>query len=242
MNTWTIDREEILGIAPLEELLGSLGFALACQGEKQRLLLVVGDSGTGKTIGCRVFADGCERPIVYLRVPPREVLTPRNLLQLIATPAGVSSDLHTRHELASRIIEESLERPHIFVLDDAQSMAQHQLLDVLRYLHDGGGHVFILAGMGRLEHAFHEHREFSSRVALRHQTRIPTVEEIAPIFPDFSDEGIAAIHLQTGGRMRQVMALSRRLQNLMDRRKLLAPELTAQQIQAVSSHFLMRAH
>ncbi|MBE9565837.1 MAG: hypothetical protein IMF16_03695, partial [Proteobacteria bacterium] len=146
----------------------------------------------------------------------------------------------SRYDIAAQIAEESLRRPRILVFDEAQGLAKYDMVDMIRWLHDEGGHTFVMIGTPALEQVFLDHRSFAGRVALRHQLRLPSVTEIAPLFDGFPPEAIEAIHEQARGRMREIIALRERLTDLMEQRKLEAAELTPRQVKLVGRHFLLR--
>ena len=242
MECHQLGNQTIYPIAPLEEYLGALDLAPRLEGSDQRLILAIGDAGVGKTVGARLYSRDSDRRAIYLPLPPAEALRPRDLLGLLGDPVGITFDLHRpRHEAAYQLAQDSLSRPRIFLLDDGQAMQKRGLLDIIRWLHDTGGHTFLLVGSYSLERAFLDRHDLGGRVALRHQLRLPTVEEIAPLFEGLPDEAIDQIHRETAGRMRQVMAVKRWLEELSEQRKLDPSDLTAQQVQMVARHFMVRA-
>ena len=195
----------------------------------------------GKTVGARLFSRDSESRSIYLVMPAAEMLRPRDLLGLLGNPVGLTFDLHcARFEAAEQLARDSLSRPRIFLLDDAQALEKRGLLDVIRWLHDTGGHTFVLVGSYSLERAFLDRHDLAGRVALRHQLRLPTVEEIAPLFDGLPPEAIDQIHQETGGRMRQVMALKRWLEQLTEQRKLDPADLAPKQVQMVARHFMVK--
>jgi len=241
MQEWRIDNQTIYEIGPLEEYLAALGFAAGLEGEEQRLVVAVGDAGTGKTVGAKLFCRQREARPLYLRIHPQQVLTARSLLQLIADPLGLAWDVRSRYDVAAGIVNDSLRRPRLLILDEAQNLAKGELLDIIRWMHDEGGHSFALVGSPALDFALGDRRELASRVALRHQLRLPTPAEIGPLFDGFPEDAIERIHQETGGRMRQVMALRRRLLELVKQHKWYPEEVTSRQVSTVAKHFLVRA-
>ena len=241
LQQWQLGSQQIWGIAPFEEYLTTLDLAPRLEGAEQRLILIIGDPGVGKTVGSRICSRDCDRRPVYLAMPAPELLKPRGLLGLLGEPVGISFDLHCpRYEAAQMLARDSLDRPRIFILDDAHAMAKGGLLDVIRWLHDTGGHTFVLVGPPALERALLDRRDLAGRVALRHQLRLPTVDEIAPLFEGFSSEAIDEIHRETAGRMRQVMALRKWLEELAEQRKLDPGDLAPKQVQMVARHFMVK--
>jgi hypothetical protein len=243
MRTWEITNpaQTIYGIAPLEEYLAALQIAARSEGEDRRLLLMVGDHGTGKTVGARVFQQDNDLRPIYLSLPPGKLLRARSLLNLIADPLGLACDLQSGYSFGCWIAESSHRRPRLFLLDDAEALANQGLLDVIRWLHDAGAHTFVLIGSPALEHAFRARAELAGRVAFRHLLRLPTPAEIAPLFDGVPQETIAQIYTETRGRMRQMMALRQWLGELIEQGRVEACELAPRQVQTAARHLLVRA-
>lgn len=241
MDTWRLDSQTIFETGPLQEYLAALRFAGRCEGAEQRILLAVGDPGVGKTIGARVFCQESRGDPIYINLPSPQLLRPRDLLSILADRLGCGSDFRSRYDFARHLCDDSLRSPRLLLLDNAQSLRKYDWLEMLSWIHDEGGHIFILIGTHSLEQVFVEHREFAGRVALRHQVRIPTAEEIAPLFPEFPSEAIEQIREETGGRMRQVISLRRRLLELIEDRKLDVSDLAPKQVRMVARHFLVKA-
>jgi len=241
METWRLDNQTIFETGPLQEYLAALRFASRCEGAEQRLVLAVGDPGVGKTVGARVFRQESGCSPLYINLPSEQLLRPRDLLCIIADRLGCGSDFRSRYDFARYLCDDSLRSPRLLLFDNAQSLRKYDWLDMLRWIHDEGGHTFVLIGTHSLEQTFLEHREFAGRVALRHQVRIPTAEEIRPLFPEFPAEAVEQIHEETGGRMRQVISLRRRLFELIEARKLDVSDLAPKQVRMVARHFLVKA-
>jgi DNA transposition AAA+ family ATPase len=244
MKQWRLDDGQIIyGIAPLEQYLAALGVSERCQGAEWRMLLITGEAGVGKTVGARIFAQGPRKlPVRYLQIPSPQMVTPRYLLDAIGAQVGYSFDLHLPlHEAAREISELSRHHPCIIILDDAQSLIKGDILDMVRWLHDASSHVFVLCGLPRLDRVFHDRGELGGRVVIRHQLRLPTADEISPIFDGFPAETVAQVFQETGGRMRQIMGLRRWLDDLIEQGKFTASDLSPKQVQMISKHFVVRA-
>ena len=240
---WKLDNQRIYPTPPLQEYLAALEFAGRPNNADQRLILVIGESGAGKTVGARIFARECDRDRrpIYIAMPAAETLSTRDLLGLLGRPVGLTFDLHCpRYEAAQQLARDSVDRPRIYLLDDAHAMMKRGLLDIIRWLHDTGGHCFVLVGPPALERAFLKQSELAGRVAVCHHLRLPTAVEIAPLFRGFPQEAVEQIHLETGGRMRQVIALKQRIENLATQRKLDTSELLPQQVKLVAQHFTVK--
>ena len=241
MKEWQLNNQTIYEIGPLAEYLAALSVSARCQDADWRLLLIGGEAGVGKSVGARVFMQESRQSIIHIALPSAEMLGPRHLLDLLGAPVGLYFDLHCpRYEMARQLVANSHQNPRVFILDDAQCLIKGGLLDMVRWLHDEGAHTFIMVGSPALERVFRDRREFGGRVALRHHLRLPTADEIAPVFAGFSPEAIAQIHQETGGRMRQVMAMRKWLFGLIAQRNLVAADLAPKQVEMVARHFLVK--
>jgi DNA transposition AAA+ family ATPase len=241
MNTWRLGSQTIYEIGPLEEYLAALNLMVTSGGGEQRILLATGDPGVGKTIGALLFCRECKVKSVYVNLPAEDLLRPRDLLDLLADRLGLSSDLRTRYDMARQIADHSLEGPAIIILDGAQVLRRYQLFDVIRWIHDEGAHTFALVGLPILEHVVREHREFGGRILLHHKVRVAEADEVAALFEGYPAEAIEQIHEETGGRMRQVMALRRWLEEMVEQNKLDPESLAPKQVRMVAKHFLVKA-
>jgi len=242
MREWRLDDSPIFEVGPLTEYLAALNYGARREARHGRIILVVGDSGTGKTIGARVFCQEQTRTSpVYLPLPGRDMLSPRTFLGLLGAPVGMTFGLHEpRFDVGRRLAEDSLERPRIFLLDDAQGLARGGLLDLVRWLHDTGAHTYILIGSFALERVLGAYPELASRVGVRHRMRLPTREEIEPFFAGFPEDAIEAIYSETGGRMRQLVALRDWLGELAEQGKLDIADLSAKRVGIVARHALAK--
>lgn len=242
MREWRLHNEVIYETPPLTECLAMLGYGARRGGPGGRLVLLSGDSGTGKTVAVRVFCQEHTRPSpIYLPLPGRDMLNARTFLGLLGAPVGMTFDLHTpRFDAGRRLAEDSLERPRILLLDDAHGLARGGLLDLVRWLHDIGSHTFVLIGPPALEQALTRYPELASRVGVHHRMRLPTLEEIEVFFPGFPQEAIEAIYSETGARMRPLMALRDWLGELADQGKLELSDLSAKRVAIVARHALAK--
>lgn len=241
MKTWEIEGEKIFELAPLAEYLAILKVGVEHSRSRQRLILAVGDHGVGKTVGARIFCREHSSSPTYLSIPAESLVRARDLLRLISGPLGLGQDFHSRYDFARTIIEDSHRSPRTIIFDGAQALRKYQWLDLLRWIHDEGAHTFVLVGSHSLQQSFLDHPDLGGRVLLKHHVRLPTAKELAPVFPGYPPEAVERVYTETGGHLRQVMALRRWLQNMVDRDKIELESLTAKRVGMVAKHFLVRA-
>lgn len=241
MKTWTLDNRTVYELSPLREYLSALGTALSMPREDQRLVLVTGESGSGKTIGARLFCQEAKLRPLYLSLPAEQLLRPSVLLETLARVCNVTLYAQGRYHAASAILEDSRREPRVLVLDNAQALRRGGLLDILRWIADEGAHTFVLVGNPQLEHTFRERQELRSRVLFRHALRLPSCPDLAPLFDGFPPEVVEQVHTKTGGRLREVMALRRWLLELTEENRLERGKLTAKHVRSVSGRVLVEA-
>jgi len=172
----------------------------------ERMALILGEQGMGKTVGSRWFcsqhADAC-----YIEVPPAPILRTGRLLKLIEAELGMAGG-STLFDRTLAIADELSRQPRMLVFDIGNRLRRYDYIDVLRYIHDRARARMAFVGTPALERVFREHAEFAGRVQIRHALRPTPLAEAMAIFRDFSDQAAAAIHEITGGRMRQMLVLA----------------------------------
>jgi len=207
-KTITFEGTEIYLIGPMAASLKVLEAARRLTRRPERMSLLIGDQGMGKTLASRYFASQAE-DVVYIQIPPAPILRPGRLLQLLEEaleiPVGGAPTLYDR---ALAIIHELARQPRMLVLDNANRIRRYDYIDMLRYIHDEAGARIAFVSIPALEHVFRQYREFAGRLQIYHQLKPPTREEVASILADFSQEAINAIYEISGGRMREVMVLA----------------------------------
>lgn len=207
-NTVDFDGTPIHMIGPMVALQKVLTAATKLTARPQRMCLIIGDPGMGKTLGARYFAAQHE-DAVCLQIPPASILRPGRLLRLLEEALGMPvGGQATLYDATLAIIDELQRRPRLLILDDANRIRSYDYVDMLRFIHDEAGARMAFISMTALEHLFRKYPEFSGRVQLFHRLKPPTKAEIAGILDDFSPEAVDAIYDLTAGRMREVMVLA----------------------------------
>ena len=209
-KTITFHGEEVHIIGPMDGMLKVLEAALRMTRRPERMCLIVGEQGMGKTLGARLF---CEQmhpdDAIYVQIPPASVMRPGRLLQLLEAALDLPiAGPPTLFDRLQAIIASLRSRPRALVFDNANRIRKYDYIDMLRYVHDEAGARMVFVSIPSLEHVFRQHREFAGRLQIYHQVRPATRQDIAAVLSDFPEDMIGAIYDRTGGRMRETMVLA----------------------------------
>lgn len=238
-KTDTIDfgDEQIHLIGPMVALQRVLAAARRLTRRPERMALIIGDQGMGKTLGARWFASQHD-DAVYIQIPPASVLRPGRLLHLVERaldmPVGGRTTLY---DAMLGIIDELRRDPRLLIFDNANRLRRYDYIDMLRYIHDEAAARMAFISIPALEHVFRQHAEFAGRLQIYHQLKPPTKDEVRAILPDFSTEAVDAIYEFSGGRMREVMVLAEHFR--MD--EVPVKERTPDRVRRVARAFTLRA-
>lgn len=207
IETVDFDGTPIHLIGPSAVMMKVLEVARRLTRRPERMALLIGDQGIGKTLLSRYFATQ-HRDVIYLQIPPAEVLSTSMLLRMIENKLGMAHGDHARKfDRVMALIEELRRQPRMLIFDNANRMAPYKFLDVFRYIHDEAGVRICFISVPALRAAFTRHPEFAGRIGLFHHLKPLNRDEVALLFPRASEEAISAIHQITGGRMREVLGL-----------------------------------
>ena len=209
-QTIHFDGIDIHLVGPMDALLKALAAAHQITSRPERMALIVGDQGMGKTLGSRLFASQHD-DVVYLQIPPASILRPGRLLQMLEHALDMLAGPGAAPTLFDRthaIIADLQRRSRMILFDNANRIGRYGYVDLLRYIHDEAGTRMAFISIPSLEHFFGQHLEFAGRCGLRYRLQPATRDDIAAILTDFPAEAVAKIHEMSGGRMRQVMVLA----------------------------------
>jgi len=231
------DGTPIYLIGPMVAMQKVLTAASKLTARPERMCLLIGPPGLGKTLGARWFAAQHE-DAVHVQLPPAPILRPGRLLRIVEAALDMAvGGQATLYDATLAIIEELSRRPRLLLFDDAHRLRRYDYVDMLRFIHDEAGARMAFISIPALEHVFRKYREFDTRVQIYHRLKPPTKPEIAGILEDFSEEAVDAIYELTGGRMREVMVLAEhfRMNDVPARQR------SAANITKVARTFMLRA-
>ena len=231
------DGQDVYLVGPMDALLKTLAAAHQLSPRPERMALIIGEQGMGKTLGSRLFA-GQHDDVIYIQIPPASILRPGRLLQLMEhtldMPAG-SGAAPTLFDRTLSIISELQRRPRMLIFDNANRIRRYEYIDLLRYIHDESGTRMAFVSIPALEHVFSQYPEFAGRCQFKFRLRPASVDDLVAILTDFEPAAAAKIHEITGGRMREVMVLAEHF------RRNRKADPTPANIERVARAFTMRA-
>ncbi len=233
LQTRKFDGQTIHLIRPTRNILDSLEALHKPSAERERMGLLIGDPGIGKTTAAQIFAAE-HRDVCYIDLPPRAAMQAAAApLRLLERALGTTSSSRDTIGRLEDITEALRQRPRMILLDTAHRL-RYDHIDVFRYCHDRARVPVVFLSVPALVPMFDQHREFGSRLALRLRLKAATREEIIEILSDYPEEVAAEIHQRTGGRIREVLQLDR----LVRASNKSADKMTVQRIQEVSRLFM----
>lgn len=237
IETIRYDGRDVYLVAPMDELLKALGTALSMRRQEQRLYLMVGEQGTGKTLGSKLFCSQHPRETVYLSVPPASVMRAGRLLQVLEQaldlPIRGAPNLFDRLQA---IVAHLRVRPRMLVIDEANRIRREEYLDMLRFVHDEAGAQIAFVSLPPLEHTFRRYPELAGRVQLCHRLGLVTAEEARSLLSDLPPETVTEIHEISGGRMREIVVLA----GIFREGDLEREHWTAEMVQKLATKFTLR--
>lgn len=170
------------------------------------LVLITGLNGAGKTTALKVYAEATddtyrwEAPAGY---NAKSVL--RDILRLLPVTVGEGWRLQT-----STAIQYLQKRPLTFLIDEAQRL-DYQSLDLLKYVADNTGSMFVLSASPSLATRIDKWPDISSRCPVRVEVTAIPLEEFVELWQNegWSMEALEEIHKLSRGVMRTIAALFR---------------------------------
>ena len=196
-----------------------IAICVACQ-QQQRLGVIIGKSGYGKTYALKQFAK--QQRVRYIECT--DAMSNGDLIEAIENALMIGSGLGTIYRRLNRLREFfSTNTGYLLIIDEADklvSKATQKKLESLRYLFDGGNVGIVLAGEPALEARI---RKYLDRVANRidyrgelHGLRRSEVQQYLSAYnvtPEAQEELILRATGRQGGCFR---LLDRTLRNALD--------------------------
>jgi DNA transposition AAA+ family ATPase len=197
------------------------------------LIGIGGANGAGKTSACRYFAhtEGVMMTEVATGVQPK------HLLQMLCKRLGVDSG--TGWMMQVEIVLSHLKSsPRTIILDEAQRLS-YDSFDLLKYLGDNSGSVFILVGSASMLTRIERWPDIDSRCPVKIKVEPLDVDEFVELYrPDgFQEEALVEIHDQCKGIMRNVVWLLIHIEDALGRSKITKSELTPAHIRSLANKF-----
>lgn len=179
------------------------GIALAKRIEAS-LALVSGQNGAGKTTALRMYHRGTPGTIYW---ECRAGYQPRHVLQDIVRELPIRTGEGWRMQ-TSVTIEYLAENPRIFLLDEAQRL-DYASLDLLKYIADNSGSMFVLAASPSLATRIEKWPDIASRCPVRVEVKAMDVKEFVELYQNdgWSLEALEEIHKLSRGIMRTIRAM-----------------------------------
>lgn len=168
------------------------------------LALIHGINGGGKTTALKAIA-AVAPDTLYWEVPSG--LQPKHLLRDILAQLPVQTGEGWRLQ-TSVAIDYLSGNPQTFMLDEAQRL-DYSCLDLLKYLADNSGSMFVLAASPSLARRIEKWPDIASRCPVRSKIQPISVEEFVELYQTegWTLETLKEIHRISGGVMRTARAL-----------------------------------
>lgn len=170
------------------------------------LVLISGLNGAGKTTALRVYADATEATDFWeARAGYNAKAVLKDIAQLLPITMGEGWRLQT-----SAVIQYLVEHPRVFLIDEAQRLDYHSL-DLLKYVADNTGSMFVLSASPSLATRIERWPDISSRCPVRVEVTAISVSEFVELWQNegWSLDALEEIHKLSRGVMRTISALFR---------------------------------
>lgn len=226
-------RLDIWTVKPFQNLYSAFGAVQSIAVQIRPLGLITGAAGVGKTFAASVYAHNTPNTIV-VTVPPRDVLTPRLLLDEIAVAIGLEPAGYRTKSAAFLGIADQLadNRPYLIV-DEADRLRPSNA-DMLRELAELSGAPLCLLGCPFLEAVLARVPATHHRIGYRHHARPCDINDIRGALRgrklsdgrQLQDSVIDAIWDVSRGNLRHVQSLIQVMAAAVDDRTGLAKDIT----------------
>lgn len=184
-----------------EEIIGAIALG---QRIRANLVLITGQNGGGKTTALRVYGKSVPEAVYW---EARAGYEPKHVLQDIIAQLPIATGEGWRLQ-TSAAVEYLREKPRVFLLDEAQRL-NYASLDLLKYIADNSGSMFVLSASNSLATRIEKWPDISSRCPVRIEVRPMQLDEFLEIYQveGWSLEALTEIHRLSRGVMRTIQAL-----------------------------------
>lgn len=208
------DQLEIWQVRPFNELFNALAVVRQIAVPTRPLGMVTGAAGVGKTFTANVYAHN-NPDTVIVTTPPRDVLTPRMLLDEIAEALGVEPAAYrTKAGLFSALIDSLADRRPYLIVDEADRLRPSNA-DMLRELAEASGAPLCYLGCPSLEAVLAHVPATHHRVGFRHHVRTCEIDDVRDALRHtnmgpgrtLDEDTIQAVWDATRGNLRHIESL-----------------------------------
>ncbi|GEM44792.1 AAA family ATPase [Deinococcus cellulosilyticus] len=193
------------------------------------LALISGSHGVGKTTTLRWYSENWSALMFELepKTQPKDIL--RRISSLLSINAGQGYRMQT-----SVLIDQLKDNPRIIILDEAQR-ADYDSLDLLKYLADSSGSTFILSASPSMGERIKKWPDIDSRVWIKKRVNPMDAQELVDLYLEdgWLKETLLEIHKCTGGVHREITALFRNCDQLLNGTDLTYSNLLPAHIRAI---------
>lgn len=168
------------------------------------LVLITGQNGGGKTTALKVYTQTFPSAVYW---EARAGYEPKHVLQDILSQLPVTTGEGWRLQ-TSAAIEYLTDHPQVFLLDEAQRL-NYASLDLLKYIADNSGSMFVLSASSSLATRIDKWPDIASRCPVRIEVRPVQLDEFVELYQNegWSLEALQEIHRLSRGVMRTIKAL-----------------------------------
>ena len=225
-------------IGPMQESLSILDAARKMTKRAERLALLVGDPGSGKSTSCQIYAERHPREVCYLQIPAKVLLKPGTIIKLLQNALEINAPItQDNHRACEQIIRQLRERPRMLLLDEADRLP-YNLVDLVRYIHDESGCRVVFAGLPRVEKHFRLDPVLGDRVGLRYQLKPLQRKDLREIevLNGLDEDVLDAVYDITNGNMRRIMVLTSHIEAMLSNNT----AITAKRIERAAGYLTVR--
>lgn len=168
------------------------------------LVLIAGQNGAGKTTALKAYAKATP-DITYWEC--RAGYQPKHVLQDIVRELPVTAGVGWRLQ-TTLAIEYLTDHPRVFLLDEAQRLNYHSL-DLLKYVADNSGSMFVLSASPELAVRIERWPDIASRCPVRVEVKAMDSKEFVELYQadGWPLEVLEEIHRVSRGVMRTIRAI-----------------------------------
>lgn len=199
---------QVWNVRPFQNTLRALEAIRHLDGP-ERLGLIIGPAGSGKTLAVEVYA-GQAGDVAAVECPPRAVQSTRVLLETIGEAVGAPS--HIRNADYAIAIGRRLADVGVYLIIDEADRLSLRHADLIRAIADACERPICLVGTPSLERILSMHAPIAQRVGFRYEVPPASLEDLEQALrPQFSQKVLQTVHTLTGGNLRYVNVLIRQL-------------------------------